>query len=411
MEAAAVNVAERILSISALILIIGSFSGKLSGIIKIPDVILFIVAGVILGPQVLNILNFEAVPYGSQLILIFGSAYILYDGGREIKLKVLRKVKMTVGLLSTLGVVISALGTGAIAYIVFKIPFIYCALMGAVIASTDPAVLVPLFKKMNVNERLKQTIISESAFNDAAGAIVTFAVLAAINGRGFSLVDSGLGLIKMALGGAVIGIILGLLSTSLVGHKKYGILSDYTSIVAIVTVILAYVIGDKLGFSGFMAVFIVGIICGNKGILNLHIPDECYETHMKFKEVVTLILRMLIFILLGTFIDFSTLALYWKQALVVVLTLIFIIRPISVFVSASPDKRANWSIKEILFISWVRETGVIPAALCGMLISQGLLYSEIISAVTFMTILVTVSIQAPTTTLLAKYLKLEDTVN
>ena len=63
----------------------------------------------------------------------------------------------------------------------------YALLIGSVIASTDPSVLVPLFKNMNISPKLKQTIISESAFNDAAGAIMTFAIIGIISGGSFSL--------------------------------------------------------------------------------------------------------------------------------------------------------------------------------------------------------------------------------
>ena len=94
------------------------------------------------------------------MILSFGAAYILFDGGREIAVKVLNEVKVTVGLLATVGVLISTAITGLFAWKILGIDLMYAMLLGAVIASTDPSVLVPLFKKMNISPRLKQTIIS-----------------------------------------------------------------------------------------------------------------------------------------------------------------------------------------------------------------------------------------------------------
>ena len=147
---------------------------KISKIVPIPDVVLFILAGIILGPSLLNILDFKDYAIGNNLILSFGAAYILYDGGREIQLHILNKVKVSVFTLSTLGVLVSAFITGFFAYKILNIDFISSLLLGAVMASTDPSVLVPLFKSINISNKLKQTIISESAFNDAAGAIITF---------------------------------------------------------------------------------------------------------------------------------------------------------------------------------------------------------------------------------------------
>lgn len=398
---------EKILELIALVILSGMIFSKISRMVNLPDVVLFIIAGIILGPHLLNWVNVDKFPAGNDLILTFGAAYILYDGGREIELKVLNKVKVSVALLSTIGVVISAFITGYIAHKVFNIEFIYALLLGSVIASTDPSVLVPLFKNMNVSNKLKQTIISESAFNDAAGAIITFAVLGVITGGEFSLGKSVLELLKTAGGGILIGALIGFMASTLITHEKYGFLKEHPAEMAITAVIGSYIIANKLGFSGFMAVFVVGMVCGNKKLLNLWIPDEYYSTHLRFKEVLTIILRMMIFILLGTHIEFSVLAKYWKEALMVVGALIFIARPISAFVSVIFDRKARWSYKEIIYLMWVRETGVIPAALAGMIVSMNIPNSDIISSVTFTAIIITLTFQASTSKQLAKILKLD----
>lgn len=399
---------EKILELIALVILSGMIFSKISRMINLPDVVLFILAGIILGPHVLNWINIEKFPAGNDLILTFGAAYILYDGGREIELKVLNKVKVSVALLATVGVIVSTFITGYIAQKVFNIEFIYALLLGSVIASTDPSVLVPLFKNMNVSNKLKQTIISESAFNDAAGAIITFAVLGVITGGEFSLGKSVLELLKTAGGGILIGTLIGFMASTLITHEKYGLLKEHPAEMAITAVIGSYIIANKLGFSGFMAVFVVGMVCGNKKLLNLWIPDEYYSTHLRFKEVLTIILRMMIFILLGTHIEFSVLAKYWKEALLVVGALIFIARPISAFVSVILDKKANWNYKEIIYLMWVRETGVIPAALAGMIVSMNIPNSDIISSVTFTAIIITLTFQASTSKQLAKILKLDN---
>lgn len=181
---------EEAMKLIATILIIGVVSAKLSKVLHLPDTVLFILAGVIIGPELLNLVDFKDFPVANQFILTFGAAYILYDGGREIRLSVLNKVKVSVTLLATLGVIISAFITGYFAAKVLHLDFIYGLLLGAVIASTDPSVLVPLFKNMKISPKLKQTIISESAFNDAAGAIVTFVVVGIIGGGAFSVTKS-----------------------------------------------------------------------------------------------------------------------------------------------------------------------------------------------------------------------------
>jgi len=406
MESSVIQSANQLMEILGMVILFGLIFGKISNLIKMPDVVLYILAGIVLGPHLLNWVNIEKYPVENQLILSFGAAYILYDGGREIDLRILNKVKVSVTMLSTVGVLISTVIVGYVAQAVFGIPIEYAMLLGAVIASTDPSVLVPLFKNMKISDKLKQTIISESAFNDAAGAIITFAILGVIMGGAFSAGDSILELLKTVLGGLVIGSIIGFLAHFLVDEKKHGIFNDHPTEMTLVAVMGAYLIANHFGVSGFMAVFIVGMFCGNKKTFKFWIPEEPFQTHMRFKEVLTVILRMMIFVVLGTQLNFADIIKYLWPTLIIVGTLVFVARPLSVLACILIDKRASWSWNEIVYMMWVRETGVIPAALAGMLVTAGVLHADIISSVTFATILITLTFQASTSKLLADLLKL-----
>lgn len=407
MENTVIQSANHLMEIIGIVILAGLLFTKISEAIKLPDVVLYILAGILLGPHFLNWINIDRYPIENQLILSFGAAYILYDGGREIELKVLNQVKISVGLLSTIGVVVSTGIVGLISKQVLNLPILYALLLGAVIASTDPSVLVPLFKKMKISTKLKQSIISESAFNDAAGAVITFAIISVIMGGEFSLSHSLLDLAKSVFGGLLVGFLIGYFSHVLIDEGKYGIFRDFASQLVIVSVVGAYLISDHFGFSGFMAVFIVGMFCGNKKIFKFWIPEESFQSHLRFKEVFTVILRMMIFVLLGTHLKFDTLFAHLGPILVVVLSLIFIARPISVLVCVLGDRKAEWTWKQIVYLMWIRETGVIPAALAGMLVTAGIANADIISSVTFATILITLTFQASTAGVLAKLLKLD----
>lgn len=408
MESSVIQSANQLMELIALVILAGLIFGKVSELIKMPDVVLYILAGIILGPYVLDWINIAKYPVENQMILSFGAAYILYDGGREIDLRILNKVKLSVSMLATVGVFISTIIVGIVAMKVFNFSLEYALLIGAVIASTDPSVLVPLFKTMNISNKLKQTIISESAFNDAAGAVITFTIIGIIMGGEFSASASIIELVKAILGGVLVGATVGYLTHVLVNENSFGILSDYPSELSIVAVTGAYLISDKYGFSGFMAVFIFGMFCGNKKMLKFWVPEEPFQKHIKFKAVFTDILRMMIFVLLGTHLAFENLLDNIVPVMIIVGTLIFIARPISVIVSVILDKKAEWTWQEIVYLMWIRETGVIPAALAGMLMSSGMKHADIISSVTFATIIVTLTLQASTSKLLARKLKLEE---
>lgn len=394
----------------SIIAMTGIICSKLSESLKIPDVVLFLLAGILLGPYFLEMIDLSYFELEKQLILTFGSAFILYLGGKEINLKILKNVKITVFLLSTLGVIVSSVLVSQFVKFNFEIPFITALLIGSIISSTDPATLVPIFNKIKVKDKVAQTVISESAFNDATGAILTSAIVTILLSGKFSLTQNILDLSIMIIVGSIVGCITGIVLLKLVNDEPYGVFKDFAPIISILSVILAYEIATKFGGSGYMACFIVGIITGNKKNFKIWLSQKSYDADFYVAETLGTLCRMSIFIILGSQVELVVLSKYFLPSLLVVLAFIFIIRPICILICALPDRKAMWTKKELLFMMWVRETGVIPAALCGIISTMKIPGYEIISSITFMAILITLIVQGSTTKLLAKKLDLlEDT--
>ncbi len=406
-SSAALELAKHTLLIFGIILGIGTFSGLLARLARVPDVVVFLLIGMLIGPGMLGFVDIKADSTVNQLILIFGSSYILFDGGASIKLKVLKEVWITILVIATIGVLITAAITGVAAYYFLGVPVIVALLLGATLASTDPATLVPVFKQVKIKERVAQTVMTESAFNDAMGAIVTFTVLGVAMGTGdFSAGDALGGLLKQSVIGVVIGAVLGYLAAVLISHEKYSFLHDFAPAVTLMAVIGAYMAADGLQASGFMAVFVFGIMMGN--VDSLGFKQTKSESHQLEDFVMTtaFIMRLFIFILLGTQVDFGLMNQYLWAGVGVVVVFMLVARPVTVFLCALPDRRAKWSFKEMLFMCWTRETGVIPGALAGMLVGMKAPGADIIASVTFIAILMTILIQATTTKWLAKKLDL-----
>jgi cell volume regulation protein A len=390
-----------------IILALGAGSAVLARKLKVPDVVVFLLVGTLLGPGAANAIDVKADSALNQLVLIFGSCYILFDGGASLRLKVLKGVWITIVVLATVGVLITAAITGAAAYYILEVPLIVAALLAAVIASTDPATLVPVFRQVKVRDRVAQTVMSESAFNDATGAILTFAVLGVAMGQGgFSLSGALIDLLKQAGIGLAAGAALGYLGALLIAHRKLGFLQEYAPVVSLMAVIGAYLLADGMEASGFMAVFVFGIAIGNKEVFGFSMGRVEQEKLDDFVITTALIMRMFIFILLGTQVDFALIGNNLAGGIAVVVVFMLIARPVTVFLCALPDRRARWTLKEILFMCWTRETGVIPAALAGLLVGIGAPGAKLIAAVTFLAILITILVQATTTRWLAKKLDL-----
>jgi len=403
MESAAMHSAKHILFIVGIILLTGSLSGILAQKLKVPDVVVFLLIGMGLGPELAGVFDVKADSTINQLILIFGSSYILFDGGASLRLKVLKEVWITILIISTVGVLITTFITGLAAVQFLGLPLITALLLGSTIASTDPATLVPVFKQIRIRDRVAQTVMSESAFNDAMGAIVTFTIMGLALGTGgrFSLGSAAFDLAGNALVGVLIGGILGYLAAALIAHEKYDFLQEYAPLVTLMAVLGAYMTAENFHASGFMAVFVFGIMLGNKDIFGFAMERREEEKLEDFILTTALIMRMFIFILLGSQVDFALMGKYLWGGVALVSVFMFVARPITVFCCALPDRRAKWSLKEMLFMCWTRETGVIPGALAGILLGMRVPGAEIIASVTFITILLTIIIQATTTRWLA----------
>ncbi|NTW60838.1 MAG: sodium:proton antiporter [Nitrospirae bacterium] len=401
-SATSIESAKHVLLVFGIILAAGALSGLLAQKLKVPDVVVFLLTGICLGPQVLPMIDIRADSALNQLILIFGSSYILFDGGASLRFKVLKEVWITIVVIATVGVLIMTVITGIAAYYILGVPLIVAMLLGAAIASTDPATLVPIFKQVPIKDRVAQTVMSESAFNDAMGAIVTFAVLGIATGSGgFSLGKAMFDLVWESALGIIAGGVLGYCAAFVIAHEKYDFLVEYAPLVTLMAVIGAYLGADGLHASGFMSVFVFGMVIGNKDSFGFKMEHREQERLEEFVLTTAFIMRMFIFILLGAQVDFGLMNQYLAGGVAVVVIFMLIARPVTVFACAGPDRRAKWSMKELLFMCWTRETGVIPAALAGMLVGLKAPGSQMIASVTFIAILMTILIQATTTKWLA----------
>jgi cell volume regulation protein A len=404
---ASIEIARHTLLSCGLILAIGTVSGLLAQKIRIPDIALFLVAGIAIGPQALGLIDIAADSALNQIILLFGASYILFDGGASLRFNVLKQVWITILVIATVGVLMTAGITGLAAHYILGIPLTTALLLGATLASTDPATLVPIFRQIRIRDRVAQTVMSESAFNDAMAAIVTFSVLAVATGKGeFSLMGSVFDLLKQSVTGIVAGIVLGYLAALLIAHERWAFLAEYAPVVTLVAVIGAYFAASGLHASGFMAVFVFGITLGNKEAFGFKMEAGEAQKLDEFVLTTAFIMRLFIFILLGAQVDFSLIGRYGFVGVAVVTILMLIARPVTVLLCALPDRRARWSSAEMLFMCWTRETGVIPAALAGLLLAVKAPGAQMIASITFIAILMTILIQAPSTEWLARRLGL-----
>jgi cell volume regulation protein A len=400
METASAIRAEHVLLAAGVILAAGSVLGYLAGRLRVPDIALFLIAGILLGPESLGVLSIPATSTLSWVIIIFAVSYTLFDGGATLNLKVLSKVWISLAIIVTIGMLVTAFVVGLTAHWILGIPVTVGLLLGAAMASTDPATLVPLFKQVHVREKVSQFVVSESALNDPMGVIITFAFLGLVvggNGSGhISIGKEVFNLVFQAGVGIVAGLVLGYVASFFVAHERYGFLMEYLPLITLIVVVAGYLGAVGLHASGFMAAFIAGVVMGNMDYFGLQMPHGDRARFDDFVGTTMLISRMFIFIVLGSQVKLGLIRQYWWQGLVMAAVLMLIARPLTVLLSTAPDRRAAWSWRELGFVAWTRETGVIPGALASILVATHAPHADVLAAIIFMAILITIIVQATT---------------
>jgi potassium/hydrogen antiporter len=128
---ASIEIAKHALLSCGLILAIGTVAALLAQKIRIPDVVVFLIAGIAIGPQALGLVDIKADSALNQIILLFGASYILFDGGASLRFNVLKQVWITILVIATVGVAIAAVITGVAAHYILGVPMVVALLLGA----------------------------------------------------------------------------------------------------------------------------------------------------------------------------------------------------------------------------------------------------------------------------------------
>ena len=380
-------------------------------LLRLPDILALIGTGVLLGPSALAVIDVPLESLGAQLLFTFGVSSILFYGGLNLSLRVLRGVATSLALLAVPGVIITAAITGGVAALAFGLPFEQGLLIGAVLSPTDPAILIPLFVGSRLRARVAQTVIAESACNDPTGAVLALAVASALMTGGGDLSGPVGDFVGELLLSSAVGIVAGVVLSATISSHRAGILRDSAPIAVLAVVAVSYVSLDFAGGSGYLGAFLAGLIVGNMDVLGLamhsHHEDELKLSSRVLADIVTLF----VFLVVGASLPLDTLVDEWAPALAVVAALLLLARPVCVLVCALPDRRAAWTRNELVFLCWTRETGVVPAALVGVLAGLGVPNLEELAAVVALAIVVTVVLQATPAPWVARRLGLLDGVS
>ena len=377
--------------------------------LRVPRMLLLLLGGTILGPSVTSAIDVPLDSTGAELLLTLGVSFILFFGGLQLSLGVLSRVAVGIGFLAVPGVVITALVTGTVASLVFDIPWSTGLLIGAVVAPTDPAILIPLFARIGIRQKIEQTAIAESALNDATGAVLALVLAGVVSSGDASVADPVIDFLKDLGVSTVLGIGFGILLSLVVSDRRAGVWQESAAIAVVAVVAVGYFSTDSAGGSGYLGAFLAGLIVGNMDRLRLGMHTEHERDMRVLVSTITDVVVILVFITLGANLPWSEIWDNLGPALVVVVVgLLLIARPVTVLICLGLDRRGRWTRQEIAFLSWTRETGVVAAALASLMVARDIPDSELIVTTVAVAIVVTLALQTTTKTWLGRRLGLDE---
>ena len=395
------------------IIILGILAQWVAWRFKIPAILPLILIGLLVGPIAAEFLTDDKTKYiepiwngtyglfpgdGLYYFVSLAISIILFEGGLTLKRDEIKNVGPVITKLITLGSSVTFFGAGFLAHYIFDLSWEVSFLFSGLIIVTGPTVITPILRNIPLRKDISAVLKWEGILIDPIGALVAVLVFEFISvggGSGFTktaLTEFG----KILLFGTSFGFTFAHALTFII-NKKW-VPHYLLNVVSLSTVLFVFVESEIFAHeSGLLAVVVMGMVLGNGKLKNL-------KELLYFKESLSVLLISILFILLSANINMVDLMLLynWKTALLFFL-IVFIIRPLGVFLSTY---KSNLKFKEKLFISWVGPRGIVAAGIASLfgskLLKQGVEGAEYITPLVFMIVLGTVLLNATTARLFAK---------
>jgi cell volume regulation protein A len=391
---------DQLILLGAVLLIVGIVSSKFSNRIGLPVLVLFLVVGMLAGEDGVGGLEFDNFA-AAHAIGTAALAVILFDGGLQTRTTALRAVWKPAALMATVGVLLTAAVTGAAASYFLDLPLLTGMLLGSIVASTDAAAVFAVLRSQGVHlrERIAATLEIESGSNDPMAIFLTVGLIEVLSGR-LTLGWDMARLFAAQMGiGTVVGIGAGWVAVRVINRINLSAAGLYP-VLAAACGFIAFGLAAALGGSGFLAIYLAGIVIGNSRVV-------FQRGTFLFTDALAWMGQIAMFVVLGLLSTPSELLPVAAGSLLIAAVLIFVARPVAVVPLLWPFR---FSIREQVLIAWVGLKGAVPIILATFPMMSGLPEGRALFNVVFFVVLVSAILQGWTLPVLATALGLQTPV-
>ena len=388
---------ESILLGISILLLLGVLASKASARLGIPALLLFLLIGIFAGSEGPGGVEFD-YPRLTQSVGVVALIFILFAGGLDTDWASVRPVLWQGVALSTLGVGLTAVLVAWFAIYVINFSLLEGLLLGSIVSCTDAAAVFTVLRSRNVGlkARLKSLLELESGSNDPMAVFLTVGFVSLLTNKNASLID----LLPMFILQMPVGMVLGWIMGKgmVLAINRFRLEYDgLYPVLSLSLVLLTYGLTDALGGNGFLATYLAGLITGNSRFVHK-------GSLMRFHDGLAWLMQITMFLALGLQVFPSRIIPIIGIGLLVSLFLMFIARPLSVFLTLAFTRR---SLKEKTFISWVGLRGAVPIILGTFPILAGVPQAEMIFNVVFFIVVTSVLLQGTSLPIVARWLGLE----
>lgn len=387
----------------SLALATGIISQVLARHLRVPGIVILLGAGVLLGPEVLGIIDPGALGHAMHDVVGFAVAVILFEGGLNLNVRRLRREALPIRRLLTLGAAITLAGAALSTRWIIGWSWSLALLFGTLVIVTGPTVITPLLRRIRVDRTLETILEAEGVFIDAVGAILAIVVLeVVVQGPTREMVAHGLLTPFMRLGaGTLLGLVGGGILT-LILRPRHLVPGGMQNTFSLAWAVALYQVSNLLvPETGISAVIVAGLVVGNTT------AAPPLRELKEFKEQLTILLIGLLFVLLAADVALDDMVSLGWPGILVVLTLMFVIRPLSV---AASTAGSELDLRQRTFLAWVAPRGIVAAAISSLfaerLSDAGTPGGEALRALVFLVIAGTVILQGASASLVARVLGL-----
>lgn len=386
-----------VLIAAALLLLFSVLISKISDRFGVPTLLLFLILGMLAGSDGPGGIYFDN-PTQAQFIGVIALVLILFSGGLDTEWRHIQPVLKEGLLLSTLGVLITAGVAGLCAHLLLDLSLTEGLLFGAIVSSTDAAAVFSVLRSRGIHlqGKLKPLLELESGSNDPMAVFLTLGLIQWLTQPNPS-VGQMVGLfIQQMLIGAVLGLGMGRVMLFLINRLKLGYEGLYP-VLTLSLVFLTYGVTAVLGGSGFLAVYLAGIVLGHYDFIHK-------RSLLRFHDGLAWLMQIAMFLTLGLLVFPSRLLPIVGVGLLCAAALILLARPLSVFVSLL---FSSLNLREKTFVSWVGLRGAVPIVLATFPLLAGVSHADLMFNVIFFVVLTSVLLQGTTIPLMAHWLKVD----